>query len=233
MREQIRWRRVLLEGAVIVGSILLAFGIDAAWEARDEASRRSAVIEGLNSDFEAARTDLDRVTGFHLNSRSAAEDLMKMGAGGPVPATAAALADSLFAAAMLGGSFDPPLGTLQSLISSGDLDLVDDAELTILLTGFPAMVADLDREQQMVREVMLEVHRYLVSADIGSETALIDPLWEVPWDVGSKGIHRVAHSPGFRSWIGLLWIIYGNTTGDHQELDARLALIEARLSRLQ
>jgi len=32
-----RWVRALLEGLVIVGSILLAFGIDAWWEGRSEA----------------------------------------------------------------------------------------------------------------------------------------------------------------------------------------------------
>jgi hypothetical protein len=31
--SSIPWLRVLLEGVVIVGSILLAFGIDAWWEA--------------------------------------------------------------------------------------------------------------------------------------------------------------------------------------------------------
>ena len=30
--RSIPWLRVFVEGAVIVGSILLAFGIDAAWE---------------------------------------------------------------------------------------------------------------------------------------------------------------------------------------------------------
>ena len=34
--KQIPWARILLEGVVIVGSILLAFGIDAWWEDHSE-----------------------------------------------------------------------------------------------------------------------------------------------------------------------------------------------------
>jgi hypothetical protein len=34
--RQIPWLRVFVEGVVIVGSILLAFGIDAWWEERQE-----------------------------------------------------------------------------------------------------------------------------------------------------------------------------------------------------
>ncbi len=36
MAQSFSWRRVLVEGAVIVGSILLPFAIDAAWEDRQQ-----------------------------------------------------------------------------------------------------------------------------------------------------------------------------------------------------
>jgi hypothetical protein len=34
--DRIPWLRILVEGAVIVGSILLAFGIDAWWDAAQD-----------------------------------------------------------------------------------------------------------------------------------------------------------------------------------------------------
>lgn len=77
MSDRMRWIRVLIEAVVIVGSILLAFGIDAWWDARNEAVRRLAGVEGLRSDFQAARRDLDRVSEFHL------EGLSRRGAGFP------------------------------------------------------------------------------------------------------------------------------------------------------
>lgn len=81
MAERIRWKGPVIEGIVIVGSILLAFGIDAWWDSRHEASRRAAVIEGLRSDFATAREDLDRVAAFHLEGRASAERLVGLGCG--------------------------------------------------------------------------------------------------------------------------------------------------------
>jgi hypothetical protein len=44
LKPQIPWLRVVVEGVVIVGSILLAFGIDAWW---DERTVRNDVAEAL------------------------------------------------------------------------------------------------------------------------------------------------------------------------------------------
>ena len=56
----IPWPRVLVEGVVIVGSILLAFGIDAWWDARKERDRESQLLVGLLGDFETTRSDLEQ-----------------------------------------------------------------------------------------------------------------------------------------------------------------------------
>ena len=41
------WRRVLVEVHVIVGSILLAFGIDAWWDSHREPAGEQRYLEGL------------------------------------------------------------------------------------------------------------------------------------------------------------------------------------------
>lgn len=232
MTNRVPWLRIVVEGVVIVSSILLAFGIQAWWDARGDASRRDAVLEGLRSDFEAARTDLDRVTPFHQRGLSGAAELMQLGEDGPIVGVDAARVDSLFAAAMGGASYDPPLGALEALITSGDLDLLGDPELTVYLVGFPALVTDLDREQRYMRELLLETHRHLASLGISSEIVLDDPYWDVPWRIGPGGVSAIAHSPGLRTWISALWTIYRNMTGLEQEIDARLALIEAKLAAI-
>lgn len=47
MAEKIPWPRVALEGVVIIASILLAFGIEAAWEQRKESARLQEALLGL------------------------------------------------------------------------------------------------------------------------------------------------------------------------------------------
>ena len=49
-----------------------------------------------------------------------------------------------------------------------------------VLTSFPGLVSDLDREQVWMRELILEMARYLVSVGIGTELGLKDPYWDVP-----------------------------------------------------
>ena len=230
MSEPIRWKRALIEGAVIVGSILLAFGIDAGWDARGEASRRSVVMEGLRSDFAAARTDLDRVTAFHLGGRESAETLMHLGDAGPVAADRAARVDSLFARLAGTASFDPPLGTLEALINSGNLDLLDDPGLAVELTRFQGEVVDPDREPRFPRGTMIRPFEYLGTEDIGVGSFVTHPGWTVPWEIQSDEIYRVVHMPEFRGWVTLMWALYTNTTGGLAELDEVLAAIEARLA---
>jgi len=67
--KQIPWLRVFVEGVVIVGSILLAFGIDAAWDGRTQNQRRQALLAALGSDMALARDEVDRVEAFQLAVR--------------------------------------------------------------------------------------------------------------------------------------------------------------------
>ncbi|MDH3424629.1 MAG: hypothetical protein OEN00_16655 [Gemmatimonadota bacterium] len=48
MTQRISRSRVLAEGAVIVLSILLAFGIDAWWEGRQERAEELAALSALD-----------------------------------------------------------------------------------------------------------------------------------------------------------------------------------------
>jgi len=48
LKPQIPWLGVFVEGVVIVGSILLAFGIDAWWDGRQERERTLAAVAALH-----------------------------------------------------------------------------------------------------------------------------------------------------------------------------------------
>ena len=47
----IPWLRVFVEGVVIVGSILLAFGIDAWWEGRQERAEEQQLLTNLQQEL--------------------------------------------------------------------------------------------------------------------------------------------------------------------------------------
>ncbi len=49
--RKIPWPRIFVEGVVIVGSILLAFGIQAWWDGRQEAERLQQTLISLEAAF--------------------------------------------------------------------------------------------------------------------------------------------------------------------------------------
>ena len=62
---KVSWLRISGEGAVIVGSILLAFAIDAAWERSQERGQEIRVLEALLTEFETNRTNQPSYMGRH------------------------------------------------------------------------------------------------------------------------------------------------------------------------
>ena len=61
LTRQIPWLRVFVEGVVIVGSILLAFGIEAWWDGVQERVEERQALEALARDFESAAEEIDQV----------------------------------------------------------------------------------------------------------------------------------------------------------------------------
>ena len=58
MAQRVRLRRVLVEGVVIVGSILLAFAIDASWDRRQEQAETNRQLEALIQELRQTREAL-------------------------------------------------------------------------------------------------------------------------------------------------------------------------------
>jgi len=57
--KEIPWKRLAVEAAAIVGSILLAFGIDAWWEDLQDARQQTTLVVALQQDFETTKTRLE------------------------------------------------------------------------------------------------------------------------------------------------------------------------------
>jgi hypothetical protein len=119
----ISWARILAEGVAVVGSILLAFGIQAWWEERRDRVEERQALEALTRDFEEASRDIRREL-LIIDSVTVAATIVLGWTG---PDAGARHADSL--AALLQSisrvpGFQPPMGALEALLSSGDLRLI-------------------------------------------------------------------------------------------------------------
>ena len=131
--REIPWPRIFAEGVAIVVSILLAFWIQAWWQARvdrtDEAASLARLARGLDDDIVDLEGNLDRArTGLH-SARWLAENR------GTLPADISALKQALFdighCSVLLLNSSE-----YSSLRSSGDFRLIRDKELLQTITAF-------------------------------------------------------------------------------------------------
>ena len=76
MKRKIPWPRILVEGVVIVGSILLAFGIDAWWEGVQDRQEEQSMLVELRSEFEVNREALVSTAQDYRETLSAMQTLV-------------------------------------------------------------------------------------------------------------------------------------------------------------
>ena len=84
-------RRWAIEGIVIVGSILAAFGIQAWWDDRAEREEEQRLIRALLDESHEALRQIDRNMAFHTAVIASANALLEA----PLSATESFSADSL------------------------------------------------------------------------------------------------------------------------------------------
>jgi len=133
----IAWKRLLTEGAVIVGSILLAFAIDAWW---DEHKRDKDVLEVLRL------VELETITNLaNLKvSISHHEDIvMAIETAHDNRSIESNAGDAVIDVEV----FEPISDALKTLVSTGMLSAIGDVDLRIALSAFDSMAKDLAEKE--------------------------------------------------------------------------------------
>jgi hypothetical protein len=170
-----------ISGIGIIISILLAFAIDASWDAWTEGLVEEAVIEGIREEFE---TNLVLIDELLVEHRWADTALVAFFAA-PTPDSeieAESVVGDLTAGLLVGDLLDPSTGTLEMLVNSGRLDLISDAALRSLLWTWKRQSEDLEDDaagmQSNVRDNRLLLGRLGVR---GINTDLL-PSWREQFD---------------------------------------------------
>lgn len=232
MGTKIPWQRVLVEGVVIIGSILIAFWIDAWWgEAQDRAQAESLLVSLLD-DFEAADQLLDDVESKHRRLVENGRRLIVYGEVGVVPAAERVAVDSLLGSHFLRPVYDPPMGTVESLLGSGRLDLFDNNALLSGLTNWTAAVASLQRTETDARQHFYDrIYPYLAARidiedlDKGFATSLGHPL---PFEQEQTDAYLLLGDQELQNMLYTHWVLGTNALESEIPL-VRKALNEIRL----
>lgn len=146
-RTGLLWARILVEGVVIVGSILLALAVDEWWEGRELRQAERAILERLAEEFEANAAQLERKGEEHERVLVCGEAILEVtGPSGQVGIPFDSVS-TLYWDFFRTPTFDPEDGVLNSLITSGEMGIISNHHLRTALAGWPSLVKDLKEDE--------------------------------------------------------------------------------------
>lgn len=167
-----------MEGLVIVSSILLAFAIDAAWDARQENRFRDDLLAGLRTEFAANRDQLAtagvnaaRIRDSFAGLRSGAHDP------GSVPVDSMR---RMAGRALVTVEFRPQLSAYRSAVASGGPRLIRRPELWRALSRFNQAYDYYAEHNRLYREIYFLGPVRDIRREIGTIRALYAEASELP-----------------------------------------------------
>ena len=111
-----------MESAAVVLSILLAFLIDASWDAHKQAQCERMLLHGLLADFEASRPGLENRLDLARRLGSGTGRFLDLVGERPLPATVT-VPDTLVISVLGGPTFEPATNTLDAALASGEIEV--------------------------------------------------------------------------------------------------------------
>ena len=223
-------RRLLVEGLVIVASILLAFAIDAGWASFAEGRTLQQLTTSLHRDVTASQVAMSW-------RRAWAEDVVEKSRSilnGVANGTRGPALDSVvfdIGDVFVKGEWGPINNTYEQALSSGDLSLIRDAEIRFLLGRYAEALEDLrTRQERAVTQYYGQLEPFLVAHTDYSQVALdgsADGLVRGPFSTDSE---LLASSRDFFNLVNLKLELELETI---QAMDEALHLADEVIESLQ
>lgn len=148
------WGKTILEGLLIVLSILLAFGIEAGWSERGERQAEVEALRGLHDDFVQTVDRLAEAGSQHARIRTASIRLLSMTGPNAAPGVPDITLDSLVMVLIGAPIVFPVTATYDALVASGQVHLLSSGELRRMLATWGASMGDLTHLEEEARAQM-------------------------------------------------------------------------------
>lgn len=251
MSDQVRgrhveWlRRAFIEAPIIVGSILLAFSIDATWDRWKERSEVREILEGLEVEYLEHQERYEwRIDGH----RARLGELALLMSGVAALELGVERVDRAIYRLLIVGTVDPGRGIRDALVSSGRLELIRNAELRMRLATWESFVEEVHENQELMRrQVESAIVPYLAAEGLPLSGALsvgapTSHLWPSPLEwpdqtIPSDGVEatyrRVLADTEFQSYLAITYTWLAWTIGElqtaHEEVQWILGTVQAEL----
>ena len=230
--QNIPWKRLAAEGAAIVVSILLAFGIDAWWDARNDLAEEREILVGLDAEFVDLRARLDQWAQFNREGMTILEEYLS----DSVAEMDLESIEWVFAYAFLINVLDQG-GALDALLASGRLEKVGDRDIRARLAKWPDWLEDIHTNDLSFRDYgMREIIPFMTRQGI-PRAVCPEGEWICPGPGPIPPIYlRLAEDPEFRAILTMrritMWATAQDLESARSEADELLVMIRARLDEI-
>jgi len=223
--QKTRWIRFIYEALVIISSILIAFAIDAWWSNKSDQTQRKSLLIALNEDFENSKKQLNEIKNTHYQTESNLEKLIIWSDLDILPKDYRIKFDSTLGTIFWREVYDPPMGTVESIISSGRFDLIKNQILLSELTKWRALIENLNQiESSKVEHFYNFLYPYL-----SSKVSLKDFDKGVPrkvqWTHDLTKAYELLNDPEFQNLIYMHWVIQWNINKEIPDVENTIVSI--------
>jgi len=143
--KEIPWKRIVVEAAAIVASILIAFAIDAWWQDRTESHIEIQYLRALREDLLASLGLLDENEVEQQQQVRYLESLLSTNSETPYSDELRRwIDDGLWNI----GTYQPQLSALQDLESSGQTRIIENQDIRRALSSIRQTIDDLETSQR-------------------------------------------------------------------------------------
>ena len=196
--RKINWRRIFVEAAAIVVSILLAFAVDAWWRDRSEWQRLINGLENLQTELRANLAMIERYEQLHQGIVEAGVALLNTK---PADVTVEQCGHVF----VEGWVTDYSTGALDIVLGSTRLDLIDDQQLRTELVALPAGYLDAVEDERWAIDKLMDKWIPYISTvmPVGRlwAVAMPDVDFPVSEEVAPADIARAAKTLEFRNHV--------------------------------
>lgn len=223
---EVPWARLGAEFLVILVGVLLALGVDATWDSRLDQRRAEAYLDQLRAELAVTDRDVERAIEREAGVVSNASEVIGALYQPRLPPSSSLTAwlSQMFTSS----SFIPTTSAVEALVTTGDLQLVEDGELRTEIVRYRQASAQLVRTFAIQDELLIEtvqrigqkvdLPRLFADEDLGVGEGTI-----VPWQT-------LASDTAFRSELFHVQSAAGNRLRALEQFQERLAALRVALS---
>jgi len=187
-----RYLPLVREAAAVVAAILIAFAIDAWWEARGVAGDTEEALVSLEAELRENRELINTAIQDDAHFVSTIDAMLKL-----EPAEVQEISEDsvtqLLRVLSQGTTFNPSEGAIESVISTGVLEEIDSSELRQAIAGLPGRISDPIEEMD---QMWLTWGRFV---DHGIETGTFSSFVALDQGIGAQ---KLSGREILSTWLG-------------------------------